>query len=124
MSGLMDPPARNRWPRAERFRLSPGGVAAEAAYREQIIAARSEPGRSSFDAARAAWSEERGLLPGDGLFLGELAKAPLALHELAHAVEDCGATKTEVYEAVVRLVDAGLVEAFTSPPPEPPPRSW
>jgi hypothetical protein len=124
----MDKPTRKRWPRAQRFQLSAEGSAAEAAYREEIVASRSAPGRDSFDAARTAWAADRGIVPGDGLYLGELVRGPMTLDEITRAVDSCGASRGEVHEAVARLASAGMIEPVVPPAPPPPPppvmRRW
>lgn len=119
---MMDRPTWKHWPRGQRFRLSARGGEAETAYREGIVAARSTPAhspsaeaRSSFDQARAAWAARYGVLPGDGLFLGEMTHEPRTLDELIRLVESSGADRRESHEAVDRLAAAGLVEPLAPP---------
>jgi hypothetical protein len=116
MTGIFDRPPRMRWPRAQKFRLSSRGADAEASYREIIVAARAVEGRTSYDAARAAWAGSLpSVQPNDGSYLVELQSGPRTLHELALALDACGATREEVKAAIERLADAGMVEAIPAP---------
>jgi hypothetical protein len=110
---LDERPPKLRWPRSQRFSLSARGQAVEAAYREQIVTSRNEPGRASFDAARLAWAQTHGLSADDGLYLAEIARAPITLSQLVAALETCGKNRLDAIEAVGRLVDAGMVSAAT-----------
>jgi hypothetical protein len=102
---------RRRWPRTQRFVLSELGAGAEASYRSQVVASRSEGGRASFDAARSAWAAPLGVHPGDGAYLGVVRGGPISLHEICSALEDSGESRKEAMEALERLFDAGLVVA-------------
>ncbi len=107
-----DRPPRRRWSRSQRFSLSETGRAAEAAYRSQIVASRSEEGgRTSYDAARTAWATAHGIQPDDGLYLGELATGPKTLQQLAEALETCGKSRDDARPAVERIFDANLIVA-------------
>ncbi len=99
-----------RWPRAQRFRLSAEGVQAEATYVEGIIAARAESGRASFDAARAAWAGLLRLKPEDGVYLVELEEGPRTIADMVEALDSCGSSPKEVKAAIIRLVDARMIE--------------
>ncbi len=111
------PSGGRRWPRGQRFSLSPLGVESAGAYREAVAGARSR-GRESLEAAERAWATPRLLAPGDGVVLCQIEPARRSLPELARALEPCGITAAEVKAAVDRLADAGLVEP--SPPPAQP----
>ena len=102
-------PARLRWPRSQRFVLSPRGVEAETQYRELIVASRSSGGRASFDQARAAWAATYQLQPDDGLYLAEVGAGPTNLPKLIAALETCGKTRPDAIAALERLVDAGFI---------------
>ena len=117
MAGIFEREAGKRWPRSQQFRLSPKGAEAEATYREMIVAARSGSGRTSFEAARTAWSGPLALQPNDGLFLGELQSGPKTIEEMVQALESCGTTRVEVKLAIDRLNELGLVDALTAAPP-------
>lgn len=120
-----DPHARTNWSRSQRFRLSPAGREAGENYREVIVAARSEAGRKSFDAARAEWAARLGLELADGLYLGELLEAPKTIAEMAASLDGCGPTPGDVRKAVERLVRLRMIELVAlPPPPSPPPRRW
>ena len=111
---LGDRTPKMRWPRAQRFVLSPRGIDAERRYRESIVASRGTEGRTSFDAARAEWARSLQLQPDDGLYLGEVSSGPIGLGQLVSALESCGKTRRDAISAVERLVDAGLVSAVTA----------
>jgi hypothetical protein len=116
MTGILDRQPKSRWPRSQRFRLSIRGAEAEASYRQLIVAARAVAGRTSYDAARAAWAAPHlSVQPNDGTCLVELQQGPLTLEELARSLETSGSTRQEVKTAIDRLADAGLVEPV--PPP-------
>lgn len=102
-------PPKMRWPRSQRFTLSPTGAEAERSYRELIVASRSTSGRASFDAARTEWAKALSLQPDDGLYLAEVAAGPIGLSKIIEALETCGKTKKDAITAVERLVDAGLI---------------
>ena len=116
---------RTRWPRSQRFQLSWAGREAGDNYREAIVAARSEAGRKSFDAARADWATRLTLDATDGLYLGELRSGPKTIAEMAASLDGCGPAPTEVRKAVERLVRLRMLELLAPPPaPPPPPRRW
>jgi hypothetical protein len=116
---------RTNWSRSQRFRLSPAGREAGANYRQVIVAARSEAGRKSFDAARSDWAARLVLEPTDGLYLGELLEAPRTIAEMAASLDGCGPTPSDVRKAVERLVRLRMMELVVPPPaPPPPPRRW
>jgi hypothetical protein len=108
---LDERPPRLRWPRSQRFTLSKRGQEVEAAYRQQIVASRAEPGRASFDAARAAWAHTHGLLADDGLYLAEIASGPITLPQLVNALETCGKSRLDAIAALERLDDAAMISA-------------
>lgn len=127
MTGIFERPKGKRWPRSQKFRLSPQGTEAGERYREMIATARegAQEGRRAFDAARTAWALGLTLQPGDGVFLGELLRGAQSIEELLRALEDCGTTRQETHEAVDRLTAAGLMEAVpAAPAPAPVARSW
>ncbi len=117
MLSSLRPSGGRRWPRGQRFSLSPLGVQSAATYREAVAGARAQ-GRQSLEAAEQAWGAPRGLAQGDGVVLCQIEPGRRSLSDLARALEDCGITSAEVKAAVDRLADAGLVEP--SPPPQPP----
>jgi len=98
-----------RWPRGQKFSLSPSGAAAEEAYRSAVLGARAS-GRPALDAALAAWAAPRGLAPVDGVVLAELAGKKLGLAELSEGLEGAGIAAEDVRQAITRLVAAGIVE--------------
>ena len=106
-----DRPPRARWPRNQRFTLSPTGIAAELAYRTEIVASRAREGRASYDSARAAWATAHGIEPDDGLYLGELTGKPKNVQEVATAVESCGKSRHDALSAMERMFDARLIVA-------------
>jgi hypothetical protein len=114
-----------KWSRSQRFQLTPAGREAGANYREVIVAARSEAGRKSFDAARAEWAARLTLETMDGLYLGELQNGPKTIAEIAASLEGCGPAPSDVRKAVERLVRLRMMELIVPPPaPPPPPRRW
>lgn len=98
-----------RWPRGQKFTLSPAGEAAELAHRDAVNGARSS-GRAALQAALAAWAAPLSVQGTDGVVLGELRGQKRGLNELARALEDAGIEAAEVKAAVDRLVAAGLAE--------------
>jgi hypothetical protein len=116
---------RTNWSRSQRFRLSPAGREAGENYREVIVAARSEAGRKSFDAARAEWAARLGLEPTDGLYLGELLEGPRTIPEMAASLDGCGPAPSDVRKAVERLVRLRMMDPIAPPPaPTPSARRW
>jgi hypothetical protein len=106
---LDDRPPKLRWPRSQRFLLSPKGGEAEASYRNMIVASRSTEGRASYDAARASWAGTYAVEADDGLYLQEIASKPSNLSQLTAALETCGKTRPDAINALGRLFDAGLI---------------
>jgi hypothetical protein len=98
-----------RWPRGQKFTLSPAGEAAELTHRDAVNGARSS-GRGALQAALSAWAEPLQVQIGDGVLLVELRGQRKGLNELARALEDTGIEQAEVKAAVDRLVLAGLAE--------------
>lgn len=99
-----------RWPRGQKFTISPAGAAAEDAYRAAVLGARAS-GRATLDAALAAWAEPRGVAPADGVLLAELAGKRLGVAELCAALEGADIAAEDVRAGIARLVAAGIVEA-------------
>ncbi|HVI93467.1 MAG TPA: hypothetical protein VM753_05645 [Anaeromyxobacter sp.] len=97
-----------RWPRGQKFTLSPEGGVAEEAYRAAVATARAS-GRAALDAALAAWAAPLGVQPGDGIVLSELRQARRGIPELSRALEEAGIAPDEVRAAIERLVGAGAV---------------
>src|SRR5438105_4321333 len=97
---LDERPAKIRWPRTQRFALSTTGVAAEAEYREQIVASRSESGRASFDAAREIWAKTHAVQADDGIYLVEVASGPVNLTQLVTSLEACGKNRRDAIAAL------------------------
>ena len=106
---LEDRPPRLRWPRSQRFLLSPKGGEAEASYRTLIVASRQQEGRASFEAARATWAGQYAVQADDGLYLQEIATKPQNMTQLTTALEVCGKRRVDTIEALGRLFDAGLI---------------
>jgi hypothetical protein len=103
------PQDRKRWPRGQKFTLSPAGAEAEEAYRSAVLGARAS-GRSALESALAAWAVPRRVAPGDGVVLVELSGKRLGLSRLCEALEVTGIVPDEVRASIGRLVDAGIVE--------------
>ena len=101
--------APRRWPRGQKFVLSVAGEAAHLLHRETVNGSRGS-GRSSLDAALAAWAAPFGVKPTDGVLLGELRGQRRGFNDLASALETSGIEPAEVKAAVERLVTAGLAE--------------
>lgn len=111
MLSSLRPSGGRRWPRGQRFSLSPLGVESTATYRQMVAGARAQ-GRESLEAAERAWAVPRLLAPGDGVVLCQIEPGRCSLGDLARALEPAGITSAEVKAAVDRLADAGLVEAI------------
>jgi hypothetical protein len=99
-----------RWPRGQRFRLTPAGLEAETSYQQVLQGARDKGGRSAFDEATVSWATPLGLKASDGAYLSELKTAPRTVVELVELLEDGGATKVEAKAALDRLIAAKLAE--------------
>ncbi|MFL5350694.1 MAG: hypothetical protein ACJ8AT_38475 [Hyalangium sp.] len=117
---------KTRFGRAQKFRLSPKGAEAMAAYVIMVKEAQNGSGRAQFDAARAGWGAPRGIAPEDGLFLVEFGESDRTLPEAVRNLEGCGTTAKEVKAAVKRLLECGMLEPVPAPPPPPAPqrRYW
>ncbi len=101
---------RPRWPRGQKFTLTPAaGADAEASYRAAVLGARAS-GRPALEAALSAWASARGVAPGDGVLLAELSGKRLGLTDLVRSLEITGIAADEVRAGVRRLVDAGIAE--------------
>ena len=113
---LSAPPqtAARRWPRGQRFSLTPQGGDAEVAYRASVQDARAL-GRNALEAAERRWAESLGLLPCDGVVLSELRPGRRSLADLGRALESCGTSADEIRTRVGRLVEKGLVEPLPLP---------
>ena len=98
-----------RWPRGQKFALSSVGAAAQDAYHAAVTGARAS-GRTALEAALAAWATPRGVAPGDGAILAELAGKRLGIGALCEALEVTGIAPDEVRAGIGRLVEAGIVE--------------
>lgn len=100
-----------RWPRGQKFHISPQGTTALAAHAEAVALARSS-GRNALQTALAAWAEPLGLQAGDGTILSELRSGRLGVPDLVNGLEAAGIAPDEVRAALQRLVERGLVEAI------------
>jgi hypothetical protein len=118
-------PEKVRFGRSQKFRLTPKGAEAAAAYKLMIEEARSGSGRAQFDAARAAWGTPRGLSAEDGLFLVEFGEGDRTLQEATRNLESSGTTPKEVKAAVEKLLKGGMLEPVPeAPAPVAPPRRY
>ncbi len=107
-----DQPARLRWARSQRFRLTSRGLDAERDWRARLAGAQGG-GRAGFDAAAADWAKGLGLEPDDGSCLGELSTQTLRLEELSKALADTGVSRERVKQVLERLFEKGLLEPVT-----------
>lgn len=98
-----------RWPRGQKFTVTPAGTSAQDAYRTAVLGARAS-GRATLDAALAAWAEPRGVAPSDGIILAELGGKRLGVSELCEALEAAGIEAEDVRLGISRLVAAGIIE--------------
>src|SRR5512133_2795804 len=98
----LKPRSGKRWPRGQKFLISPTGAVAETEYRDAVQHARAQ-GRGALEAAQQGWSAPRGLDPIDGVILGELRTGRKSIADVARALEDCGTTQVEVKAAIDRL---------------------
>lgn len=114
MLSSMDQKGAPRWPRGQRFSLSPIGIEAEAAYRSAVQDVRAL-GREALELAERRWADRLGLDPCDGIVLTELRQGRLTLPQLARAMECCDTSDIQVRAALDRLVRAGFVESSTAP---------
>ncbi len=98
-----------RWPRGQKFALSPAGTQAQDAYHAAVQGARAS-GRAALESALAAWATPRGVTPADGAILSELSGKRLGLGALCEALETTGIAPDEVRAGIGRLVEAGIVD--------------
>jgi hypothetical protein len=98
-----------RWPRGQKFTLSPLGAEAEESYRAAVLQSRSS-GRATLDAALAAWAKARGVNAADGVILTELSGKRLGVADLCERLESAGFLAEEVRAGIGRLVAAGVIE--------------
>jgi hypothetical protein len=108
------PPTGKRWPRGQKFALSPIGAVAQEDYRAAVSGSRAS-GRAALDSALAAWAAPRGVAPADGVILAELSGKRLGLGDLCESLETAGIVPDEVRAAIGRLVAAGIVEPLSPP---------
>ncbi len=102
-----------RWPRGQRFSLTPEGQGARSALADAIASARSATGgRDAQEAVVTAWASRYGVQAGDGNCLDELVNGHRNVAELAEALLPCGLSRSDVQGAIDRLVTAGLVSAI------------
>ena len=114
MFSATQPAQGRRWPRGQRFTLSPAGVDAEAGYRDAVMGVRSL-GRDALAQAERRWAEPLGLSPADGIVMAEIRPGRRSLADLARALDACGTPAAQIRESVDRLVEKGLVEALPLP---------
>jgi hypothetical protein len=111
-------PGALRWPPRQRFSLSAAGQEARQKRDRCIAAAReAEGGREAQEHAELEWATPLGILPGDGIYLEELAKGGRTVTHVAESLADCGVTRVEAQAAVDRLFKAGLLEPDQKLPP-------
>jgi hypothetical protein len=109
MLDSLKPRGGKRWPRGQKFVMSPAGVTAEIAYREAVQGSRGQS-RAALEAAQRSWAASLGLDAPDGIVLSELRAGRRSIAEIGRALEDCGTTTAEVKVSIDRLAQAGLVE--------------
>jgi hypothetical protein len=114
MFSAQQPAQGRRWPRGQRFTLSPPGVEAEQAYRATVMDVRSL-GRAALAQAERRWAEAHGLSPSDGVVMAEIRPGRRSLADLARSLESCGTPAAQIRESVDRLVERGLVDALPLP---------
>jgi hypothetical protein len=114
MLDSLKPRGGRRWPRGQRFQLTPTGLDAATSHADAIREARAL-GRSALEVAQKRWAEPLGLLPCDGVVLMELKPGKRSLADVASALVDCGNSRADVKDSVDRLVERGLVEPLPLP---------
>jgi hypothetical protein len=110
LASIFDRTPGARFPRGQKFQISPAGLEAEERYQAALQASRERGGRAALDEATAAWSSALGVAPGDAVYLTELKGGARTIGDLAESLESAGATKTEAKAAIERLLNAKLVE--------------
>jgi hypothetical protein len=108
MLAAKPPAGPKRWPRGQKFALSPAGETAESGYREAVASARTS-GRAALESTLTAWASPLGVRAGDGIVLSELRAGRLGVPDLCGRLEAAGIPADEVRAALHRLVDAGVV---------------
>lgn len=109
MLDSLKPRGGKRWPRGQRFQLTPAGVDCEAAHASAVRDARAQ-GRAALEAAQQRWAEARGIAPSDGVVLAELRAGRRSLAEISIALDGCGLDKAQVKASLDRLVEKQLAE--------------
>jgi hypothetical protein len=110
LASIFDRTPGARFPRGQKFQISPAGVEAEERYQAALQASRERGGRAALDEATAAWASALGVAPGDGVYLTELKGGARSISDLAESLESAGATKNEAKAAIERLLKAKLVD--------------
>jgi hypothetical protein len=103
-------PAKLRWARAQRFRLTARGTESLTAWNAGLAGVQGADGRGAFDQMRVEWAKTFKAQSEDGLLISELSGAPLRLEDLLKSLEDTGATRDDVKDGLERLHGAGLIE--------------
>jgi hypothetical protein len=114
MLTAQQPTTVRRWPRGQRFSLTPTGTDAEAGYRASVQDVRAL-GRDALEQSERRWAEPLGLTSPDGVVLAELRPGRRSLADLDRALDSCGTSSAEIRASVARLVDRGLVEPVPLP---------
>ena len=104
----LKPRAGKRWPRGQRFVISPAGTEAEQAYRDAVQACRAQ-GRGALESAGQAWALPLRVQPADGVVLAELRPGKKSIADVTRSLDECGTTPAEVKAAIDRLAEAGLI---------------
>jgi hypothetical protein len=107
MFAAKPPAGPKRWPRGQKFALSPTGETAEAGYREAVASARSA-GRAMLESTLAGWAAPLGVHPGDGVVLSQLRPGRVGVPDLVKALDGAGIPPDEVRAALHRLVETNL----------------
>jgi hypothetical protein len=102
------PETKNRWPRGQRFGLSPAGLEADLAYRTAVAGVRSM-GREALTLAERRWADPLGVAPTDGVVMAEIRPGRRSLADLSSGLDACGMPAAQIRESVARLVEKGLV---------------
>lgn len=105
---------RLKWPRSQRFILSPTGQGAFQSWKDALAAAQGQ-GKTAFDSAQQAWAKSAGVEPDDVTVLSELADSQgKRLEDVVAALQDLGASREQVKSSVERLYSAQLVDPVSA----------
>ena len=109
----LDSPAKLKFARSQRFRLTARGAEAATFWKERLALSQGG-GRTAFDSANNDWAKAFAVDPDDANYVAELSQDPMRVEDLLAALESTGVSRENVKTVLGRLHEKGLVEPVTS----------